>query len=146
MTPEQLTRLLHQHIPLTAAMQVQVRVCEPARVVIAAPLAPNLNIHGTAFGGSLAILGILSGWTLLYHALQARGLAAKLVIQKNECEYLEPVAQEFSAESQCPAAAEWEAFCEQLVQRGRARLAVASTVFADGRAAVKSSGTFVAIL
>lgn len=146
MTPDTLTELLHRHIPLTAAMQVRVSACNETQVMISAPLQPNLNIHGTAFGGSLAILGILSGWTLLHHALQVRGIAAKIVIQKNECEFLEPVEQEFTAEAVLPEAAQWESFLAALQRNRRARIRLNSEVRAGAGAAVKSSGTFVAIL
>lgn len=144
MTPEQLTALLHRHIPLTATMQVQVRHSEAERVVIAAPLAPNINVHGTAFGGSLAILGILSGWTLLHATMQRHGLAAKLVIQKHECEFLEPVAAEFSAESRLPEA-EAEAFLQTLRKGRRARISLRSTIHAGAGTAVESRATFVAV-
>lgn len=145
MTPLQLTSFLHNNIPLTAAMQVEVRECGENRLLIAAPLAPNRNHHGTAFGGSLAVLGIIACWSLLHHALTRRGIAAKLVVQKNECEYFEPVGGEILAHSTLPAV-EWEAFVSTLQQKKRARIVLQSEIHAGTRAAVKSTGTFVAII
>lgn len=145
MTPEAMTDYLHQHIPLTAALGARVLLCSEKSVRISAPLQPNLNHRNTAFGGSLATLGILSGWTLLHFALRARGVEARLVIQKSECEFLEPVAHEFIAESTLPEA-EWERFLATLTKHRRARIAIGSAISADGRAAVAASGSYVALL
>lgn len=145
MTPESMTSYLHQHIPLTAALGSRVVVCEPQRVLIAAPLKPNLNHRNTAFGGSLSTLGILSGWTLLHFALRSQGIEARLVIQKSECEFIEPVADEFLAESRLPES-EWVRFIATLNKRKRARISVVSDISAGGQLVVKSSGTYVALL
>lgn len=144
MTPEAMTEYLHQHIPLTAALGARVLECGEARVRIAAPLAPNLNHRNTAFGGSLATLGILSGWTLLHFALRARGIEARLVIQKSACEFIEPVAEEFIAESALPAA-EWERFVATLARHRRARIEVSSIIHAAGQPAVTATGSYVAL-
>jgi thioesterase domain-containing protein len=130
---------------LTAALGAEVLSCEAGRVRVAAPLAPNLNHRNTAFGGSLATLGIVSGWALLHFALRRENIDARLVIQKNECEFIEPVAQEFVAES-CLPEAEWQRFVNTLTRRRRARIVVQSDIRAAGLLAVKSSGTYVALL
>lgn len=140
-----MTAYLHQHIPLTAALAARVEICELQRVRISAPLRPNLNHRNTAFGGSLATLGILSGWTLLHFALREQGIEARLVIQKSECEFTLPVADEFVAESLLPEP-EWTRFIATLAKRKRARITVRSEISAEGKLAVKSSGTFVAML
>jgi len=42
-TPLELERYLHEHIPLSRAMQVSVVSVQPESVVLSAPLAPNIN-------------------------------------------------------------------------------------------------------
>lgn len=145
MTPDETTAYLHRHIPLTAALGARVLDCGGERVRIAAPLAPNLNHRNTAFGGSLATLGILSGWTLLHFALRNAGIEARLVIQHSECEYLEPAAEEFVAES-CLPAASWPRFLATLQRHRRARIRVESVIHAGAHEAVRGSGTYVALL
>ena len=79
-----------------------------ARVCLTAPLRPNTNHHQTAFGGSVAALAILSGWALLHARLASRRAAVSLVIQRQQLEYLLPVAAAFEAICPAPPAAEWE--------------------------------------
>ena len=70
-------RYLHQYIPLSAAMGVQVRTATVEHVKLAAPLAPNVNHTETVFGGSAAALATLSAWTLLHLRLEDAGLDAQ---------------------------------------------------------------------
>ncbi len=65
MTPAELEAYLHQTIPLSRAMAVSVIELNPESVVLGAPLAPNVNVHETAFGGSAAALALLAAWSLL---------------------------------------------------------------------------------
>jgi thioesterase domain-containing protein len=134
MSPEALTEYLHRHIPLTAAMQLRVLHNGDGRIELLAPLAPNRNHRDTAFGGSLATLGIVTGWALLQQGLR----------QKSECEFLLPVATEFSSESHLPAA-EWSRFLATLRKRHRARITIHSTLRSAGHEVVRHSGTFVAL-
>ena len=57
MTPEALADYLYRHIPLARAMDVSVEEASAERVTVVAPLPPNINVHGTMFGGSAAVLG-----------------------------------------------------------------------------------------
>ena len=144
-TPASYTEFLHRNIPLVAAMQARVVACGDGGIELRAPLAPNRNHRGTAFGGSLAVLGIAAGWALVEQGLREAGIKARVVIQKSECEYFEPVAEEFSAAGTLPAG-EWPQFLDTLRKRGKARIAVESELRSAGRRpAVRHRGTFVAI-
>jgi len=144
MSPEAFTEYLHRNIPLTAAMQLRVLRADGASIELAAPLAPNRNHRDTAFGGSLATLGIVAGWALLQQGLTREGVEAHIVVQKNECEFLEPVTAEFFAESRVPEP-EWARFIATLLRRNRARITVHGTLRSAGNEVVRHSGTFVAI-
>jgi thioesterase domain-containing protein len=144
MTPEQYSEHLHRSIPLTAAMDVRVLAQQPGRVEILAPLKPNANHHGSAFGGSLATLAILSGWVLVQQELDAAGVEAKLMVQRSECDYLEPVLADFRAESLLPEA-DWPRFLQMLQKRGRARISVSTIIRIGEREVARASGTYAAI-
>ena len=76
-----------------------------ARVVLRAPLAPNANHKGTAFGGSLFCVAVLTGWAWATRYIAARGLNADAVIQESTIRYLKPVHGEFrGGRSQAPPA------------------------------------------
>lgn len=144
MSPEQYSDYLHRSIPLTAAMDVRVLVQEPGRVEILAPIRSNANHHGSAFGGSLSTLAILSGWVLVQQALDAAAIEAKLMVQRSECDYLEPARADFSAESRLPET-EWPRFLQTLQKRGRARIRVNTIIRIGDREVARASGTYAAI-
>lgn len=145
MTPETLTARLHATIPLTAAVAATVHSFDGHRMEIGAALAPNRNLHGTAFGGSLATLGILGGWALVASALEAEGLVARIVVQHSECEFREPVTADFCAVSLLPEA-DWPRFVATLRRHRRARIAIETTIKADHRPVVCHRGRFAAFL
>jgi thioesterase domain-containing protein len=62
MTPIELERYLHEHIPLSHAMRVGVVTVDAGTVVLRAPLEPNINHRETVFGGSASALAILAAW------------------------------------------------------------------------------------
>src|SRR4051812_16515156 len=97
-TTTELEAYLHSNIPLSAAMGVQVKIATPQRVLLFAPLGPNINHHRTVFGGSGVVLATLSAWTLLHIRLVQEGLDAQLVIQRSAMEYERPICGDFEAE------------------------------------------------
>lgn len=143
MSPEVFTEYLHREIPLTAAMNARVIRSERGEVEISAPLAPNRNLHGTAFAGSLATLGLISGWVVLDRALHDADLKAHLVAQKNECIFHAPATQELRAVARIPAD-EWEKFLNALRSKGRARISVITEIRAGETLAVTHTGTYAA--
>jgi thioesterase domain-containing protein len=86
-TPAELEAYLHEHIPLSHAMQVAVVELGPDTVVLRAPLAPNINHRETVFGGSASAVAILAAWSLLHTRLTSAGISARLVIQRNTMSY-----------------------------------------------------------
>src|SRR5690606_33240492 len=62
MTGPETEAFLHAKIPLARAMGVRVERCDSEGLVLTAPLEPNHNHLGTAFGGSLAALATLAGY------------------------------------------------------------------------------------
>lgn len=145
MTPRDLEKYLHEHIPLSAAMQVSVEEVTAERVVLGAPLLPNINHRDTVFGGSASSLAILSAWSLLHTRLVAAGHEARLVIQRNTMGYERAIAGYFTARADAPSAEAWQAFTRMLARRGRARITAASTLWFEGHEAGHFAGEFVAL-
>lgn len=136
---------LRAHIPLAAAMDIDVLVADADAVSLSAPLAPNINHRDTAFGGSVSALAILAAWSLLHLRLRAAGIANRLVIQRNVMEYLRPIDGTFTARAVLATAESWEPFVGLLQRRGKARIAVLATVEYDGAIAGNFEGNFVAL-
>lgn len=122
MSPAELTALLRAEIPLADFMGVQVTELSEREIRLHAPFAPNRNIHGSGFAGSLYTLSVLSGWTLLTSLLQRRGLKGAVVASRAEIRYLQPVLGDLHSHCALPAPAEVELFLQRLLSKGKARL------------------------
>lgn len=145
MSLRDLESYLHEHIPLSLAMQVFVLEATPEQVVLGAPLAPNINHRDTVFGGSASALTILSAWALLHTNLTAAGFKCTLVIQRNTMSYETAVTGSFSAKATAPSAEAWQSFTRMLTRKGRARITVSSVLMQEGHSAGHFEGDFVAL-
>jgi thioesterase domain-containing protein len=144
MTRRELEHYLHEHIPLSSAMQVHVVEAGTDRVVLGAPLAPNVNHQDTVFGGSASAVAILAAWSMLHTRLVKAGFDARLVIQRNTMSYLLPIEGDFTAQASAPSPEAWASFTRRFARRGIARIAMTSTLWFDGREAARLEGEFVA--
>jgi len=142
---QSLQSYLHEHIPLSLAMQVSVLEISPGHVVLQAPLAPNVNHRNTVFGGSVAAVAILAAWSLVHTRLAAQGVSARVVIQRNTMEYDRPIAGDFTARAELSGESGWNAFVTTLRRRGKARIAVPATLRAGLQPVGSLHGTFVAL-
>ncbi|HSI13434.1 MAG TPA: YiiD C-terminal domain-containing protein [Chthoniobacter sp.] len=138
-----LEKYLHEKIPLTVAMGVRVAECDDAHLVLTAPLEPNRNHLGTAFGGSLHSLATLSGYSLLWWLL--RSPEAHIVIRESTIRYEKAVSGELRAICHAPAAGELDNFRRDFSRKGKARLSLSATIEHEGQVAVQFTGVFVAI-
>jgi len=145
MSPAELERYLHEHIPLTAAMQISVRETSATTIVIAAPLPPNINHRHTAFGGSISTLATVAAWSWLHVDSTRLHLPTRLVIRSNRVEYLKPVVGEFIATCAPPSPEAYEGYHEALRRKGTGRIEMTSTVTCEGVLAATFSGVFVGI-
>lgn len=136
---------LHEHIPLSKAMQVEAVSVSMDAVVLRAPLEPNINHRETVFGGSASALAILSAWSLLHTRLQAEKVACQLVIQRNVMEYDLPIAGAFNARATIDRPEDWPRFLTTLARKGRARISVSSVLEFDAATVGRFGGEFVAL-
>lgn len=85
-------------IPVVSAMEVDIIDIGLRQIKLSAPLNTNINYEGTAFGGSLNTLCILSGYLLVHHLMISNGLEIdSLVIQDSQIKYKKPVNKNFFA-------------------------------------------------
>lgn len=117
-----LATLWAKGIPLAAAMGVEIRRLDEEMLVLAAPLAPNRNHMGTAFGGSLQGIATLAGWGVTLMAVPQG--AQHVIIRNSQMRFIEPVSGELLAEAVLPSPGAVAAFRTTLAQRGHARLTV----------------------
>lgn len=145
MTVDALQSYLHDHIPLSRAMQVSVTAMTSDALTLQAPLPPNINHRDTVFGGSASALAILSAWSLVHTKLTSEGLKARLVIQSNTVHYDQPIAGMFQSTAVLAAPDDWSRFVAMFQRRGKARITVMATLTENGQAAGRFEGSFVAL-
>jgi thioesterase domain-containing protein len=146
MTLDEITAYLHEHIPVTRSLGAAAVRWDGASLALAAPLAPNLNHRGTAFGGSMSALAILAGWGVVHLALRERGMEARLVIQRSAMEFTAPLEGDFTATALLPAAGPWGRFLATLERHRRARIVVSASVACGGVVGGLHEGTYAALL
>jgi thioesterase domain-containing protein len=135
---------LARHVPITRAMGIRMRSFDEGGVTMTAPLAPNINDKGIAFGGSLVSILALSGWALTDLLLREQGIDADVLIAAASAEYLAPVPGRIVARCPRPAPAELEAFLAAYRLRRKARLRLAAAIETKAGAAVRFHATYVA--
>ena len=77
--------------------------------------------------------------------LTAQGYKTRLVIQRNSMSYEQPILGDFTAHAPSPGPVQWLAFTRMLDRKGRARIAVASTLQYAGQEVGRFEGEFVAL-
>jgi thioesterase domain-containing protein len=83
-------------IPISAQMDFRVRELTANSIEVSGGASENLNVHNTAFAGSLYSICTLAAWGLTFSKLP-KGSA--LVMAKAEIEYLRPVDGEIIAQA-----------------------------------------------
>lgn len=142
MKASELENYLHEQIPASKALGIRVKTSSRDQVELIAPLKSNLNHKKTAFGGSISVIAILSGWSLVFLHLQ--GSKNEIVIQESTISYLKPVTNDFSSISSYEENAEWKKFVQSFHRRGKGRITVMSKLICNGELVATHSGTYVA--
>ena len=115
-------------------------------IVIAAPLVPNANYKGTAFGGSLFSVAVLTGWAWLTRYMDCARIAGDAVIQESTIRYLVPVHGALRATLVRPDAARVEKFARMLRRARRGRIRLQVQIHEGRRLATEFDGIYAAAL
>lgn len=115
--------LLHQEVPLSRHMGVAAEAYDGRTLTLNADLEPNINIHGTAFGGSMYALAALCGWSLLRMRLEDRTLEAEIMLGSAHIDYRKPVRTRLVARASCDAA-KFDVFAARVGSGRRASIEV----------------------
>src|SRR5882757_3905414 len=95
LSPAALEAFLHAKIPLTKAMGLRVIETGPHRLVLEAPLEPNINHLGSVFGGALHALPTLACYATLWTLLREGGADGHVVVKRSQANYRQPVLATF---------------------------------------------------
>lgn len=141
---DELERYLHTNIPLSRHMGLRVRAAERERLELALPLAPNVNPHGTVFGGAQAAVGLVGGWMLLYAAFARDGISVQLVGKEGRCEFLAPATADCVVVTTC-SGADLDAMLDRFHAKGRARQEVLTVIRVGDLEVTRHHGVYTAL-
>ncbi len=136
---------LREQIPIAAAMGLSLEHLDARALRFTAPLAANINDKGTAFGGSVASLLLLAGWTLVQQRLRREEVNAQVVIRDFKMQFLAPIHSDFTASAALPAEDQWDHLRKSLDTRGRGGISLVCEARADRRVAARLEGIYVAL-
>ncbi|TCV96061.1 thioesterase domain-containing protein [Luteibacter rhizovicinus] len=131
-------------IPLARAMNLSIESFDGDRLIMTAPLGPNINDKGCAFGGSLASVMTLACWALVEMALRRRGDDCDVFVGESTVRYLAPVWEDLRAEASLAVGASWDAFFAMLDARGKARAAFRCFIPGEAKPRASLDAVFVA--
>lgn len=145
MTTAALAEILEAGILLTGFMGVTVQHYDGLELRLAAPYDPNRNHKGAAFGGSLAALAVVTGWSMIELLRRERGLDAEVVIAQLETRYLAPVTTTLISHCTRPPIEIMDALFSEFVTCGKAAIELAITIDGERPGSVTSRARYVLI-
>jgi thioesterase domain-containing protein len=134
----------HRDIPLAAAMAIAVESYDGATLTVRAPLAPNRNLHGTAFAGSLFSVCVLTGWGATWLKFREQGLTGLIVVVTSSIDYHKAVTGDLIC-SVTPAPEEVAGAGARFRAKGRARLRLTCTIATDAGPTVTFNGQYAVL-
>jgi len=132
MNEKALEQAIRQGIPISAQMDFKVKELHPLQIIVAGGAEQNINVHRTAFAGSLYSICTLAAWGLVYSKLPA---GTCLVMEKARIEYLRPVKGEIIASAYLSTESA-HSMLEELQQNKKARLELSVNVDCNEKRAV----------
>ncbi|MCT7638555.1 thioesterase domain-containing protein [Aliarcobacter butzleri] len=135
---------LHNEIPLTKFMDLKITKYDEKELITIAPLYKNINDKGTAFGGSLATLTIISGWSICWLISKELEINSEnIVVIKNEHSYRKPVTKELICHTKRPTKDEIENLKNKLLLKKSASIKISSQIIEDDEVCVDFTGYYV---
>ncbi|KLE03859.1 thioesterase domain-containing protein [Aliarcobacter butzleri] len=135
---------LHNEIPLTKFMDLKITKYNEKELITIAPLNKNINDKGTAFGGSLATLTIISGWSICWLISKELEINSEnIVVIKNEHSYRKPVKKELICHTKRPTKDEIENLKNKLLLKKSASIKISSQIIEDDEVCVDFTGYYV---
>jgi thioesterase domain-containing protein len=136
----QLQDIWYKEIPLSKSMELSIESFANNQLITRANLAPNVNVHGTAFAGSLYSVQALTGWGMMYLQTQMMGLDASILIAKGNIDYSLPVNQDIIAICQFDG---YKSEIKSLLEDGKARFHLKCAVGLGDSIASTFDGVYV---
>lgn len=138
---DELQQTWHAEIPISKAMAIEVSDYQNGQLIISADLIPNINVHGTAFAGSLYAISALCGWGSTWLQMKQIQTDTSIVIAEGHISYLRPVKARIFARCHFDPDAHRQTL-QQLVEGGKGRFELGVEIFHQHEVLANFSGSY----
>lgn len=135
---------LATEIPVTQHLGLEVVEHDINGLILAAPLAKNVNHEGTAFAGSVNAVATLAGWGWVWLALRQSGHDGHVVLQDSTIRYLRPIDSDFTARCIPAESADIARLLAGMTRHRRGRVSLAIEIRTGATLAATFRGRYVA--
>ena len=141
---KELQNKLYNDIPLTKIMEIKIQNYTNQELITTASLGININDKGTAFGGSLSTITIISGWSLSWLISKELGFDSNnIVIIKNETSFRRPVTKDIVCHTKKPSFEEIKTLKQKLEIKKSASIKIESKIIENDEICVEFVGYYV---
>ena len=141
---KELQNKLYNDIPLTKIMEIKIQNYTNQELITTASLGININDKGTAFGGSLSTITIISGWSLCWLISKELGFDSNnIVIIKNNTSFRKPVTKNITCHTFKPSKEEIEILKQKLENKKSASIKIKSQIIENDEVCVDFLGYYV---
>ena len=125
-------------------MKIKIQNYNENELITTAPLKININDKGTAFGGSLSTITIISAWSLCWLISKELGFNSNnIVIIKNETSFRKPVTKDIICHTKKPSNEEIKILKEKLLTKKSASIKIESAIIENNEICVEFLGYYV---
>jgi thioesterase domain-containing protein len=135
---------IHTQIPMTKLMKLELKEINNNSLITKAPLDINVNDKGTAFGGSLNSITIISSWCMTYFLSKKLNIEnPNIVIFKNETKFIRPVTKDIICTTFIPNEEELNTLKSKLHTKNSGSIKIHSQIIENDKVCVDFYGIYV---
>lgn len=135
---------IHNEIPMTKLMNLSINTMDDDFFTTKAPLDININDKGSAFGGSLSSIAIISSWCLVKIISDDLGFDdCDILVIKNESTFKKQVTKDIYCKCVVPTVDEINTLKEKLQNKNSASIKINASIVQEDDICMYYEGVYV---
>ncbi len=136
---------LHNEILPTKTLDFRVDKMDGDLLSLTAPLEANINDKGTAFGGSIASLCTITGWSMCWVIAKLKEIECDMVVYESNMSYSRPLTKDFEALVSFPCPEDIEIIKAKMDEKNKAAIELEVVISENGKECVRYTGKYAFI-
>ena len=141
----ELQNKLHNEILPTKTLDFRVDKLDGKSLSLTAPLEANINDKGTAFGGSIASLCTITGWSMCWVIAKLKDIECDMVVYESSMSYSRPITKDFEAVVSFPTVEDIERIKIKMDEKNKATIELEVIISENGKECVKYTGKYALV-